>query len=86
MQRKYPEYPYGLYDGCFEVYPAEEEELTEAKELHDLGSTYDGGYPEEKPELPEIPEVSDPYLKLCPECGKETFDIVKIKKLIDKTK
>jgi hypothetical protein len=24
MQRKYPEYPYGLYDGCFEVYPADE--------------------------------------------------------------
>lgn len=49
--------------------------VEEVEELHDLGSTYDGGYPEEKPELPEIPEVSDPYLKLCPECGKETFDI-----------
>lgn len=48
--------------------------VEEVEELHDLGSTYDGGYPEEKPELPEIPEVLDPYLKLCPECGKETFD------------
>jgi hypothetical protein len=27
MQREYPEYPYGLYDGCFEVYPADDEEL-----------------------------------------------------------
>ncbi len=38
-------------------------------ELHDLGNEYDGGYPA------ETPEVSDPYLKICPECGKETFDI-----------
>jgi Zn finger protein HypA/HybF involved in hydrogenase expression len=45
MQRKYPEYPYGKCDGCFEVYPA------------------------------ETSEVSDSHLKLCPECGKETFDI-----------
>ena len=51
------------------------DEDIEPEELHDLGSTYDGGYPEEKPELPEIPEVSDSHLKLCPECGKEAFDI-----------
>ena len=43
--------------------------------VHDLGNEYDGGYPTEKPELPEIDEVSDSHLRLCPECGKETFDI-----------
>ena len=48
------------------------------EELHDLGNEYDGAYPTENPELPEedeIQEVSDSHLKLCPECGKETFDI-----------
>jgi hypothetical protein len=49
--------------------------LGEATELHDLGNEYDGGYPTEKPELPEFDEDSDSHLKLCPECGKETFDI-----------
>jgi hypothetical protein len=47
------------------------------EELHDLGNEYDGGYPTEKPELPEVdetPEVSDPFLGTCPECGKESFD------------
>lgn len=44
------------------------EEL-DPEELHDLGNEYDGGYPA------ETPEVSDSHLKLCPECGKETFDI-----------
>ncbi len=44
------------------------EEL-EVDELHDLGNEYDGGYPN------ETSEVSDSHLKLCPECGKETFDI-----------
>lgn len=39
------------------------------EELHDLGNEYDGGYPA------ETPEVSDSHLKLCPECGKEAFDI-----------
>ena len=38
------------------------------EELHDLGNEYDGGYPA------ETPEVSDSHLRLCPECGKETFD------------
>jgi hypothetical protein len=47
----------------------------EVEELHDLGNVYDGGYPTEKPELPEFDEDSDSHLKLCPECGKETFDI-----------
>jgi hypothetical protein len=70
MEREYPEYHYGLYDGVAIVYPADEDELDEnVKEIHDLGSTYDGGYPD------ETPEVSDSHLKLCPECGKETFDI-----------
>lgn len=41
----------------------------EPDELHDLGNEYDGGYPN------ETPEVSNSHLKLCPECGKETFDI-----------
>jgi hypothetical protein len=50
-----------------------EEEL-EPEELHDLGNEYDGGYPEEKPELSEIDEVSDFRLKFCPECGEDAFD------------
>lgn len=41
----------------------------EPDELHDLGNEYDGGYPA------ETSEVSDPTLQVCPECGKETFDI-----------
>lgn len=45
------------------------DEDIEPDELHDLGNEYDGGYPA------ETPEVSDSHLKLCPECGKETFDI-----------
>jgi Zn finger protein HypA/HybF involved in hydrogenase expression len=70
MEREYPEYHYGLYDGVAIVYPADEDELDEnVKEIHDLGNEYDGGYPA------ETPEVSDSHLKLCPECGKETFDI-----------
>jgi hypothetical protein len=70
MEREYPEYHYGLYDGVAIVYPADEDELDEnVKEIHDLGNEYDGGYPA------ETPEVSDSHLRLCPECGKETFDI-----------
>ena len=38
------------------------------KMIHDLGNEYDGGYPA------ETSEVSDSHLKLCPECGKKTFD------------
>jgi hypothetical protein len=69
MEREYPEYHYGLYDGVAIVYPADEDELDEnVKEIHDLGNEYDGGYPD------ETPEVSDSHLKLCPECGKEMFD------------
>ena len=69
MEREYPEYHYGLYDGVAIVYPADEDELDEnVKEIHDLGNDYDGGYPD------ETPEVSDSHLRLCPECGKETFD------------
>jgi hypothetical protein len=45
------------------------EEDFDLEELHDLGNEYDGGYPD------ETPEVSDSHLKLCPECGKENFDI-----------
>lgn len=44
-------------------------EDVEPEVLHDLGNEYDGGYPA------ETPEVSDSHLRLCPECGKETFDI-----------
>jgi hypothetical protein len=70
MEHEYPEYHYGLYDGVAIVYPADEDELDEnVKEIHDLGNEYDGGYPA------ETPEVSDFHLRLCPECGKETFDI-----------
>jgi hypothetical protein len=69
MEHKYYDYNYGLYDGVAMVYPADEEDLTETAELHDLGNEYDGGYPA------ETPEVSDSHLKLCPECGKESFDI-----------
>jgi hypothetical protein len=44
MQQKYPEYPYGKYkhDDMYWVEPAA---LEEAKEIHDLGNEYDGGYP-----------------------------------------
>ena len=48
------------------------------EESRDLGNEYDGGYPEVTPELPEtdeISEVSNSNLVLCPECGKDTFDI-----------
>jgi hypothetical protein len=45
------------------------DEDLDPEELHDLGNEYDGGYPA------ETSEVSDSHLKLCPECGKETFDI-----------
>jgi hypothetical protein len=48
------------------------------EEVYDLGNEYDGAYPDYEPELSEVdetPEVSDSHLKLCPECGKETFDI-----------
>lgn len=72
MEREYPEYHYGLYDGVAIVYPADEDELDEnVKEIHDLGNEYDGGYPAEEP---EIAEVSDSHLAPCPECGKDAFD------------
>jgi len=45
------------------------EEDFDPEELHDLGNEYDDGYPN------ETSEVSDSHLRLCPECGKETFDI-----------
>ncbi len=45
------------------------EEDLEPEAVHDLGNEYDGGYPA------ETLEVSDSHLRLCPECGKETFDI-----------
>ena len=41
---------------------ASKTEDLEAKEIYDLGNEYDGGYP------------TDSYLRLCPECGKDTFD------------
>jgi hypothetical protein len=48
------------------------------EEVYDLGNEYDGAYPDYEPELSEVdetPEVSDSHLKLCPECGKESFDL-----------
>lgn len=39
-----------------------DEEVEEPEAVHDLGNTYDGGYPEGGSTL-------------CPECGKETFDV-----------
>ena len=51
--------------------------LTEdTTELHDLGNTYDGGYPEDS-KLAELEEAADyrKRLDLCPECGAEqAFD------------
>ena len=47
---------------------ASKRETLDPEYVHDLGNEYDGGYPT------ETPEVSDSHLKLCPECGKETFD------------
>ena len=48
----------------------------EPEELHDLGNTYDGGYPEDS-KLAELEEATDyrKRLDLCPECGAEqAFD------------
>lgn len=47
----------------------------EVKELRDFDNEYEDTIPEETPELPEPDEVSDSHLRLCPECGKETFDL-----------
>ena len=49
-----------------------DEEVTEPEALRDLGNEYDGGYPDE---VPEIDEVSDFHLSLCPECGKDSYDV-----------
>ena len=49
-----------------------DEEVNEPEAVHDLGNTYDGGYPDE---TPEIEEVSDFHLSLCPECGKDSYDV-----------
>lgn len=46
----------------------DEEVEKPTEEVHDLGNTYDGGYPA------ETPEVSDSHLALCLECGKDSFD------------
>lgn len=50
----------------------------ELEVTHDLGNEYDGAYPDYKPELSKVdetPDVSDSHLRLCPECGKDTFDV-----------
>lgn len=52
-------------------HPTPKLEEVDPEAVHDLGNEYDGGYPEE---LPEIDEVSDSHLSICPECGKESFD------------
>jgi hypothetical protein len=68
MEQTWPEYNYNNED--VQVIPEDElDEELDLEALHDLGNEYDGGYPA------EIPEVSDSHLKLCPECGKNTFDI-----------
>lgn len=51
---------------------ASKTEELEPEATHDLGNEYDGGYPAEST---ETDEVLDSHLKLCPECGKDTFDI-----------
>jgi hypothetical protein len=33
MMKEYPEYPYGLYDGCFHVCPADEDDLDETIDI-----------------------------------------------------
>lgn len=72
MEREYSDYQYDLYDGVAQVYPVTEE----TKEVHDLGSEYDGGYPAEN--HLETLEESDTYserLADCPECGAaKSFD------------
>lgn len=48
----------------------------EVETLHDLGNTYDGGYPEEGSKLAEL-EDADEYSKrltTCPECGEKSYD------------
>lgn len=53
-------------------------EHRDLEEVYDLGNEYDGAYPDYEPELSEVdetPEVSDSHLKLCPECGKASFDL-----------
>jgi hypothetical protein len=57
MEREYPEYPYGLYDGVAEVWPE-----TELDESSKSSST-----------LEELEEAADyrKRLTLCPECGDE---------------
>ena len=46
--------------------------LKEAKEIHDLGNEYDGGYPEIDP-VDTLEEAADYRKRLtaCPECGDE---------------
>lgn len=52
------------------------EEAVEPKIVHDLGNTYDGGYPAEGGKLAEL-EDADEYSKrltTCPECGEKSYD------------
>ena len=55
--------------------PASKREALDPEELHDLGNTYDGGYPaaEADSKLEELEEAADyrKRLVLCPECGDE---------------
>lgn len=68
MEQTWPEYNYNNED--VQVIPEDElDEELDLEAVHDLGNEYDGGYPA------KTPEVSDSHLRLCPECGKETFDI-----------
>jgi hypothetical protein len=80
MENKYPDLNYSLHDGVAVVYPADKSELTEfledVKELHDLGNTYDGGYPADgNLETLEEPDTYGERLADCPECGAtKSFD------------
>jgi hypothetical protein len=52
------------------------EDSADAEVLHDLGNTYDGGYPSEGSRLAEL-EDADEYSKrltMCPECGEKSYD------------
>lgn len=40
MQHEYPEYPYGIYDGCFDVFPEEDDDETDVTSLSESSHKY----------------------------------------------
>ena len=52
-----------------------DEDISDIPDVGDESDESDESNPDEKPEPSEISEISKPHLKLCPECGKDTFDI-----------